>query len=1456
MENKGIGLEKSSSVDSINIKKRTNHLLLIGIDKYNAETITHLKNAESDCLKLERLLTDKYEFEEKNTKHLFNYDATLKGIGSFIIKNTIELTESDNLVIFYSGHGYFNKLLEKGYWIPSDGEDDDITGLSHFANDVLLTYLSKCNAHHIVLIVDSCFAGSMILEESRSIDDRWEKKRDSFKSRWYLSSGRLEYVSDGHPNEGSPFMRALINFLEKNDEIVSINRINDAIDREFIASNIKQSPLCRSLKILGDDGGEFFFIPKTTRLDQSYKSFILEDENSIREKLREGSKYYFRSLKRGRFAFLNISELILPEIGKSIIQTKVKHNRRKSPLLEISNKIWKEKKLNESEGNFFLMGEGGMGKTVGCLKIWEEYLDDNNAPIPIFIPLNEYNNFKYNENSANFIFDFIQRNYLGYAEVTVSEINRLWDVFRRKVNEEFPSVILILDGFNEISVEKRLLLIELQNIVELAWPTQIIVSSRYGIIDSWATNFEKVHLLTLTKNQIQNYLASLELPNVLNRKMYYILKNPMMLTIYAGTNKNQLAYSEDPKINYIKDVSNEAEIIWNFFELQLIKAIRFKSEAEQYFTLFLVRMVLPYLGYKMECNGSFDLVENISSLNVENSINEAFNYFNNKEFLIAYPIFKKHYNYLKLGDLSEDWANQTMRFVKVETLLVESLRILVKEDHSFRFLHQNFRDTMSAIHILNEIKIVNCVNSNFPKRIAHSGIGDRIIPKNILSNLAGLLHVQKNKEEILKLLDNLRNRSFDDYSNWSILNILEILNIQKGHLAGINLSFLDLRRISLYNKVFSSFENNSFIGTNFENSLFSINSLIPYGHEKLVRSIKVIDQENKIAISVGWDKCIIVWNLHNGQFIKKLKLGSDLVYQMVYKSSGSQIILGFRSGKIVIKDILTGAYQHLISLQAPVSYLYLDKKEKFLFAGTSDGIILCYDFEESRIIQAIQLVNSPIVYFREHEGCYYSVSRNGFFAKFDQNIKIISNKNLGFYVESIVFYPGGFKFWFSTPYNSIYFCEKYESNPIIFKTTKGSVTFLTLTPDHKKIVYIHSGSQYCEMDIESRTNLKEFDISRKNITVIDFYDDSKKIIFGTYDREVKTFDLISGEFLHEFEGLKEEHIIFKGINNKLLFLQLGANLRYFDPDENCFLQTVFVNKKMILFTFINEFEIMCISKNRKEVFIYNLQKQKIKFRTELTIMVLDVVVSKKNKIAYFYSRNGYIIKYCLVHNIVRSKDRLINNSQILSFVLSPNQEKILVGLRNGEVIIFDALSLKIDLSIQAHEKGVLCIDVHQSNKRFLTGSADSSLKEWDLNGELINNMTWHKSKVIFVKYVKKLSNNNLTFLSIGIDKKLCMYFQKRNKLWCIRKTIIKRPISFSLSEDHNFLYIGSDYSEFLKFDLHKLDIVWRSKILPGFYLENCNFNNSRWEKNEEIFEFDKMEPLSKEQLILNGIKTD
>jgi len=236
-----------------------NYVLAIGIDKYADPKIKDLNTAVDDVEKIASLLVDKFGFEYCREYLLFNETATKQNINNAFLK-LLELFDKnpnqDNLIVYFAGHGDYDKRFDIGYRIPTEAIlSQDST---YIEDSAILDRVKRLKAKHVLLISDSCFSGSMV----RSFDTEqytFEEKSEALPSRHILTSGLLEEVDDGFRNDNSPFAKAILLYLQtENRTLIPFSDVAQFV-KKAVPQNSQQNqvPYYGKLKTQGDFFGEF-----------------------------------------------------------------------------------------------------------------------------------------------------------------------------------------------------------------------------------------------------------------------------------------------------------------------------------------------------------------------------------------------------------------------------------------------------------------------------------------------------------------------------------------------------------------------------------------------------------------------------------------------------------------------------------------------------------------------------------------------------------------------------------------------------------------------------------------------------------------------------------------------------------------------------------------------------------------------------------------------------------------------------------------------------------------------------------------------------------------------------------------------------------------------------------------------------------------------------------------------
>ena len=238
-----------------------NFILAIGIDQYRY--LPRLSNAVRDAKEVITVLTQRYQFEDVHVRTLFDQQATERNIRREFDKLVDELNSSDNLIIYFSGHGLYHEKRKRGYWIPVDAEYGQTA--DYLDNSIIRDYIQDIPSHHTFLVSDACYSGSFF-RQSRAIHTQKVDSAIHYQkiyrepSRWALTSGGIEEVLDGKEGENSPFNQSFIHCLKYNDDaqlsvLELIMRVQKAV-----GNNAKQQPIGNRIYGVNDFGmGQFVF---------------------------------------------------------------------------------------------------------------------------------------------------------------------------------------------------------------------------------------------------------------------------------------------------------------------------------------------------------------------------------------------------------------------------------------------------------------------------------------------------------------------------------------------------------------------------------------------------------------------------------------------------------------------------------------------------------------------------------------------------------------------------------------------------------------------------------------------------------------------------------------------------------------------------------------------------------------------------------------------------------------------------------------------------------------------------------------------------------------------------------------------------------------------------------------------------------------------------------------------
>ena len=231
--------------------------LIIGNNTY--QHLPNLRTPHNDAREVGKILKEQYGFRVE-----LLLDAKRDEFMDKLNEIRARVGEDDNLLIYYAGHGYYDKVAQKAYWQPVDS---DLNSDSKWIIvDSITSNIKRANSKHILIVADSCYSGTLArgsmsdLTAKNILHEKYITKIFGKISRTLMASGGNEPVSDEGGGNHSIFADVFLNALKSADqryftaEDLFFNYI-----KEPVVGRASQTPEYSTIRNSGHDGGDFIF---------------------------------------------------------------------------------------------------------------------------------------------------------------------------------------------------------------------------------------------------------------------------------------------------------------------------------------------------------------------------------------------------------------------------------------------------------------------------------------------------------------------------------------------------------------------------------------------------------------------------------------------------------------------------------------------------------------------------------------------------------------------------------------------------------------------------------------------------------------------------------------------------------------------------------------------------------------------------------------------------------------------------------------------------------------------------------------------------------------------------------------------------------------------------------------------------------------------------------------------
>jgi hypothetical protein len=224
--------------------------LIIGVSEYS--DFPRLETPVSDASAIAAVLSQSYGFETVVLE-----DATRGDILGALTELRYSLDRTDNLLVYYAGHGYVDPDTGEGYWLPTDAKLQDAA--NWVSNSDVSTAIKAMEAKHVLVVADSCFSGSLSRYALPARSGSYLQKIARKKARLVLTSGGLEPVADAGDGVNSVFAVNFLRILRENRGVLEGSQLFSEV-RRTVMQDARQTPEYAPIPYIGHDGGDFLFV--------------------------------------------------------------------------------------------------------------------------------------------------------------------------------------------------------------------------------------------------------------------------------------------------------------------------------------------------------------------------------------------------------------------------------------------------------------------------------------------------------------------------------------------------------------------------------------------------------------------------------------------------------------------------------------------------------------------------------------------------------------------------------------------------------------------------------------------------------------------------------------------------------------------------------------------------------------------------------------------------------------------------------------------------------------------------------------------------------------------------------------------------------------------------------------------------------------------------------------------
>ena len=559
-----------------------------------------------------------------------------------------------------------------------------------------------------------------------------------------------------------------------------------------------------------------------------------------------------------------------------------------------------------------IFGIGGLGKTVTLLS------HDWTLPV-IYIPVRALQ-------KGCGIQDYIRSTTLCLSEY-------YWQAFTKLLNKPVktgPNLVIIVDGFNEVNQEHRNnLYLELNNDFRSKEGVQMILSSRYDIgpelndYDAIALELE-----ALTRDQVSDYLHDLKLPiPKQSSRTWEFITTPLMLHLYS---RSEHIFFQNSKHTLLADSKiqpreprNAGAIVWNFLQSEILRcSISHQGVAiPTIATLFLS----PFIAYSYRLKNAFFVNKTVFSKYLKAAIN-------------TFGQAEENDNILEQinNNMTEDGLDFSKDFRMYYPVLTKNLCLFYEHGGQVEFIHQHFRDALSAIYIYVALKMSLLTPDVFLTEV---------FDKYVESFFVDLLVSEPRHESTWSLIWETYRQSDVVHNQVVLTKMLSLYKAAFGKdLSAVNFSGLNLDKVSLLGFILNHTPSDHFQGTKLTRSSF-----FEAGHRMSVSSLSWQCGGNSF-LSASHDCTLRIWDKHNCSMLVSVGNPHKVYIRAAQwcPSNSNIFVSGGDDQELVLWEFKDLEWQSRVVAKCDswIRTIAWSADGKQIAFGTNTGGLYCYSPEE------------------------------------------------------------------------------------------------------------------------------------------------------------------------------------------------------------------------------------------------------------------------------------------------------------------------------------------------------------------------------------------------------------------------------------------------------------------------------------------------------------------------------